>query len=49
LQVDIRDAAAVQNAVHARRIVRGIDICVNNASAINLSTTEAIRYRALRF
>jgi citronellol/citronellal dehydrogenase len=43
LQVDIRDAAAVQNAVQrTAELFGGIDICVNNASAINLSTTEAI-------
>jgi len=43
LQVDIRDAAAVQAAVQRTAgVFGGIDICVNNASAINLSTTETI-------
>src|ERR1700680_4696408 len=43
LQVDIRDAAAVQAAVQrTAEVFGGIDICVNNASAINLSTTETI-------
>jgi citronellol/citronellal dehydrogenase len=43
LQVDIRDAAAVQAAVRrTAEVFGGIDICVNNASAINLSTTETI-------
>jgi citronellol/citronellal dehydrogenase len=43
LQVDIRDAAAVQKAVErTAEVFGGIDICVNNASAINLGTTETI-------
>jgi citronellol/citronellal dehydrogenase len=43
LQVDIRDAAAVQAAVQRTAgVFGGIDICVNNASAINLGTTETI-------
>jgi citronellol/citronellal dehydrogenase len=43
LQVDIRDAAAVQAAVQrTAEVFGGIDICINNASAINLSTTEII-------
>jgi citronellol/citronellal dehydrogenase len=43
LQVDIRDDAAVQAAVRrTAEFFGGIDICVNNASAINLSTTESI-------
>ncbi len=43
LQVDIRDAAAVQAAVQrTAEVFGGIDICINNASAINLSTTETI-------
>jgi citronellol/citronellal dehydrogenase len=43
IQMDVRDAAAVGEAV--RKAVRhfgGIDVCVNNASAINLSTSTAI-------
>jgi citronellol/citronellal dehydrogenase len=42
LQVDIRDEAQVQAAV-TRAVERfgGIDILVNNASAINLTSTEA--------
>lgn len=43
LLVDVRDETAVQQAVE--QVVErfgGIDICVNNASAINLSTTEDI-------
>lgn len=41
--MDVRDEAAVQRAVDAT-VDRfgGIDICVNNASAINLTRTEAI-------
>jgi|SRR5271163_3011127 len=43
LQVDVRDAAAVQGAVQRTAdVFGGIDICINNASAINLSTSEAI-------
>src|SRR6202012_5701515 len=40
---DIRDAAAVEAAV-AQTVERfgGIDVCVNNASAIDLSGTEAL-------
>ncbi|HKT53754.1 MAG TPA: NAD(P)-dependent oxidoreductase [Caulobacteraceae bacterium] len=43
LIVDVRDEARVEAAV-AETAARfgGIDICVNNASAINLSSTEAI-------
>jgi citronellol/citronellal dehydrogenase len=42
LQVDVRDEAAVQAAVQATvERFGGIDICVNNASAIDLSRTEA--------
>jgi citronellol/citronellal dehydrogenase len=43
LLVDVRDAAAVEAAV-AETVARfgGIDICVNNASAINLSRSDAI-------
>ena len=40
LAVDVRDAEAVSHAVEkAAERFGGIDICVNNASAINLSTT----------
>jgi short chain dehydrogenase len=41
---DIRDEAQVERAV-AQAVERfgGIDVCVNNASAINLSGTEAVR------
>jgi citronellol/citronellal dehydrogenase len=43
---DIRDEAQVAQAV-ARTVERfgGIDVCVNNASAINLSGTEALDIR----
>jgi len=44
LQVDIRDAAAVQAAVQRAQpgLLAASIICVNNASAINLGTTETI-------
>jgi citronellol/citronellal dehydrogenase len=43
LQVDIRDENAVQNAVKkTAEVFGGIDALINNASAINLSPTEAI-------
>lgn len=43
LVVDVRDAAAVERAVaSAAETFGGIDICVNNASAINLAPTETI-------
>ncbi|MEI9984967.1 MAG: SDR family NAD(P)-dependent oxidoreductase [Aliidongia sp.] len=44
LQVDIRDEAAVEAAV-AETVARfgGLDICVNNASAISLTGTLATR------
>src|SRR5271156_2295137 len=43
---DIRDEAQVQRAV-ALAVERfgGIDVCVNNASAINLSGTEALEIK----
>src|ERR1700760_2257522 len=42
LQVDIRDENAVAEAVKKTvETFGGIDICVNNASAIHLTTTEA--------
>ncbi len=43
---DIRDEAQVQGAV-ALAVERfgGIDVCVNNASAINLSGTEALEIK----
>ena len=43
---DIRDEAQVQQAV-AQAVERfgGIDVCVNNASAINLSGTEALEVK----
>ena len=43
LLLDVRDEAAIGEAV-ARAAERfgGIDACINNASAINLATTEAI-------
>ena len=46
LVVDVRDEATVAAAV-ARTVERfgGVDICVNNASAINLATTEAIEMK----
>src|SRR6476619_530051 len=41
LQVDIRDEAQIQNAVAKTIETFGrIDVLVNNASAINLSSTE---------
>src|SRR6202030_4521468 len=46
LAVDVRDEASV--AAAARECAQkfgGIDICVNNASAINLATTEQIDMR----
>jgi citronellol/citronellal dehydrogenase len=40
---DIRDEAQVMNAVaQAAERFGGIDVCVNNASAINLAGTEAL-------
>lgn len=43
LVMDVRDEAQVYGAVEqAARHFGGIDICVNNASAINLAGTEAI-------
>ncbi len=46
LAVDVRDEASVAAAVRecAERF-GGIDICINNASAINLSATEQIEMR----
>jgi NAD(P)-dependent dehydrogenase (short-subunit alcohol dehydrogenase family) len=43
---DIRDEAQVEQAV-AQAVERfgGIDVCVNNASAINLSGTEALEIK----
>ena len=46
LAVDVRDEAAVQAAVRAAaEHFGGIDVCVNNASAINLAATEQIDLR----
>jgi citronellol/citronellal dehydrogenase len=46
LAVDVRDEAAVEAAVRATaEHFGGIDVCVNNASAINLSGTEQIDMR----
>src|SRR5215469_11215217 len=46
LAVDVRDEAAVGAAVRAAaEIFGGIDICINNASAINLAPTEQIDMR----
>lgn len=43
LLLDVRDEAGVEAAVaQAAERFGGIDACINNASAINLSTTEAI-------
>ena len=43
---DIRDEAQVERAVaQAAERFGGIDVCVNNASAINLSGTEALEIR----
>jgi citronellol/citronellal dehydrogenase len=42
LQVDVRDEASISQAVaETVRVFGGIDICVNNASAISLTGTEA--------
>lgn len=44
--VDIRDEMLVQNAIdQAVETFGGIDILVNNASAINLTTTEALQMK----
>jgi citronellol/citronellal dehydrogenase len=46
LLLDVRDADAVEAAVvKAAQHFGGIDICVNNASAINLSGSEAIEVK----
>jgi citronellol/citronellal dehydrogenase len=46
LAVDVRDEAAVDAAVRAAaEHFGGIDICINNASAINLAGTEQIDMR----
>lgn len=46
LLLDVRDADAVADAVaRAAEHFGGIDICVNNASAINLSQSEAIEIK----
>jgi len=46
LVVDVRDEAAVTAAVRqSAEHFGGIDICVNNASAINLASTEQIEMR----
>lgn len=43
LMLDVRDADAVEAAVgRAAQHFGGIDVCINNASAINLSSSEAI-------
>ncbi|HUL47686.1 MAG TPA: NAD(P)-dependent oxidoreductase [Steroidobacteraceae bacterium] len=46
LVVDVRDEANVTTAVRqCAEIFGGIDICINNASAINLASTEQIDMR----
>ena len=46
LLLDVRDADAVESVVaQAAQHFGGIDICVNNASAINLSKTEDIEVK----
>ena len=46
LAVDVRDEASVVAAVRqCAQVFGGIDICVNNASAINLAPTEQIEMR----
>jgi citronellol/citronellal dehydrogenase len=46
LAVDVRDEESVTVAVHAcAQRFGGIDVCVNNASAINLAPTEQIEMR----
>ena len=46
LLLDVRDAEAVENAVaQAARHFGGIDICINNASAINLARSEDIEVK----
>src|SRR2546421_2518115 len=46
LAVDVRDEASVNAAVHAcAHKFGGLDICINNASAINLAPTEQIDMR----
>ncbi|MBP0441469.1 NAD(P)-dependent oxidoreductase [Tianweitania sediminis] len=46
LQLDVRDEAAVQAAVQtAANHFGGIDVCINNASAINLSSSEEMRVK----
>jgi len=46
LVVDVRDEASVVAAVRqCAEVFGGIDICVNNASAINLASTEQIDMR----
>ena len=43
---DIRDVTAVEDAVGATvKRFGGIDVCINNASAINLSGTEALEIK----
>src|SRR3984885_6557907 len=43
---DIRDEAQVVSAVaQAAEMFGGIDVCVNNASAINLAGTEALEIK----
>jgi len=46
LLLDVRDADAVEAAVaQAAQHFGGIDICINNASAINLATSEEIEVK----
>src|SRR5437879_11460966 len=46
LVVELRDEASVAEAVRqCARTFGGIDICINNASAINLASTEQIDMR----
>jgi citronellol/citronellal dehydrogenase len=46
LVIDVRDEASVAAAVRqCAQVFGGIDICINNASAINLASTEQIDMR----
>src|ERR1700751_5220844 len=46
LVVDVREEASVRAAVErCAEVFGGIDVCVNNASAINLAATEEIELR----
>ena len=39
--LDVRDPDAIETAAQAAQHFGGIDICVNNASAINLARSQA--------